>query len=140
MVLFSAVIYKKRGKKLINKTIKYKLDHSSKMQFAIFYPKNILNFFLENYGFSQKSGNEANSRGRRGHVLCVIMTHYLRKSICDSPVHNPNKSMINQHMKALGKNTGLYSSTYENLFFLGDFNAGMEHSDLKDFRKFVFSY
>ena len=48
--------------------------------------------------------------------------------------------MISQHMKALGKNTGLYSSTYENLFFLGDFNAGMEHLDLKDFRKFVFSY
>ena len=27
----------------------------------------------------------------------------------------------------------LYSSTYENFIFLGDFNADMEHSALKDF-------
>ena len=48
--------------------------------------------------------------------------------------YNPNKSMICQHMEALAKNMDLYSSTYENFIFLGDFNAGMEHSALKDFR------
>ena len=47
--------------------------------------------------------------------------------------YNPNKSMICQHMEALAKNMDLHSSTYENFIFLGDFNAGMEHSGLKDF-------
>ena len=41
--------------------------------------------------------------------------------------------MICQHMKAFVKNTDFYSSTYENFIFLEDFNAGMEHSALKDF-------
>ena len=41
LVLFSVLIHKRRGKKLISKTIKYKLDSSSKMQFAFFYPKDI---------------------------------------------------------------------------------------------------
>ena len=49
---------------------------------------------------------------------------------------NPNKSMISQQMEALGKNMDLYSSTYENFIFLGDFNAGMEYSTLKDFCNF----
>ena len=43
--------------------------------------------------------------------------------------YNPNKSMN----KSIGKNMDLYSSTYENFIFLSDFNAGMEHSALKDF-------
>ena len=42
--LFS-VVHKRRGKKLISKTIKYKLDSSSKIRFAFFYPKDIQNFF-----------------------------------------------------------------------------------------------
>ena len=48
-----------------------------------------------------------------------------------SSSYNPNKSC--QHMEALAKNMDLYSSTYENFIFLGDFNAGMEHLALKDF-------
>ena len=35
--------------------------------------------------------------------------------------YNPNKSMICQHMEALAKNMDLHSSTYEKIFFLGDF-------------------
>ena len=46
---------------------------------------------------------------------------------------NPNKSMISHHMEALAKNMDLYSWTYESFIFLGHFNAGMEHSALKDF-------
>ena len=47
--------------------------------------------------------------------------------------YNPNiKSMISQHMEALGKIMDLYSSAYENYIFLADFNAGMEHSALND--------
>ena len=41
LVLFSAVINKRRGKKLISKIIKYNLDRSSKMLFAFFDPKDI---------------------------------------------------------------------------------------------------
>ena len=51
MVLFFAVIHKIREKKLFSKTIKYKLDCSSKMQFAFFYPKKIQKSFWENYQF-----------------------------------------------------------------------------------------
>ena len=47
--------------------------------------------------------------------------------------YDPNKSMASPHMDVLGKNMDLYSSTYEESMFLGDFNAGMEHSALKDF-------
>ena len=64
LVLFSAVIHKRRGKKLISKTIKYKLGSSSKMQFAFFCNMKTFKFFLENYQFCQKSGNDANRRGR----------------------------------------------------------------------------
>ena len=45
MVLSSAVIHKRRGKKLISKTIKYELDSSSEIQFAFFYPKDIQKSF-----------------------------------------------------------------------------------------------
>ena len=46
LVLFSAVIYEQAGKNLISKTVKYKLDSSSKMQFAFFFiAKTIQKFF-----------------------------------------------------------------------------------------------
>ena len=83
LVLFGAVINKRRGKKLIYKT--NKSDSSSKMQFAFFILKILK--ILENYWFCWKSGNESNSRVR-GHVLCVIMTQCARISICDSPLIN----------------------------------------------------
>ena len=72
LVLFSAVIYKRTGKKLISKTIKYKLDSSLKTQFVFFYYKDIQNFFLENYRFCRKSGNDSNCRGWGGgsYSLC----------------------------------------------------------------------
>ena len=66
LVLFSAVFHKRRGKKLISETIQYKLECSSKMRFAFFYPKDIQKFVLENYRFCRKSGNDANSRGLEG--------------------------------------------------------------------------
>ena len=52
--------------------------------------------------------------------------------------YNPNKSMICQHKETLAKNMDLYSSTYENFIFLGDFNVDMEHSALKDFCNLYF--
>ena len=46
LVLFSAVIHKRRGKKLISKSIKYTVESSSKMQFAFL----ILNKFKNCFG------------------------------------------------------------------------------------------
>ena len=62
-MLFFAVIHKRNGMKLINKTIEYKLDSSSKIKFTFFILK-IFKSFYDNYQFCQKSENDANSRGR----------------------------------------------------------------------------
>ena len=62
-------------------------------------------------------------------VECLYVEVKLRKqkwSISFS--YNPNKSMISQHMEALGKNLDLYSSIYENFIFVSGFNACIEHS------------
>ena len=75
LVLFAAITHKRRGEKQISKTIKYKLDSSSKMQFVFFYPKNIQKYFLENYQFYRKCRNDAKSRGVEGgggHVLALL--------------------------------------------------------------------
>ena len=50
-VIFSTVIHKRRGKKLISKIIRHKLDSSSKMQFAFFDPKNIQKSFWKTIDF-----------------------------------------------------------------------------------------
>ena len=73
LVLFSAVIDKRRGQKLISKTVINILDSSSRVHFASFYPEDIQIFFLKNYRFCRKSGNDANSREREGHALYVIL-------------------------------------------------------------------
>ena len=64
-MLFFAVIHKRNGMKLINKTIEYKLDSSSKIKFTFFILK-IFKSFYDNYQFCQKSENDTNSRGRGG--------------------------------------------------------------------------
>ena len=51
--------------------------------------KDISNIFIPNifskiYRFCRKSGNDANNSDRGSHVICVIMTQCVRKSICDS--------------------------------------------------------
>ena len=51
LALFSAVIHKRRGKKLISETVKHKFDSSSKMQFAFFYPKDIQKVFWKTIDF-----------------------------------------------------------------------------------------
>ena len=74
LVLFPAVIRKRKGKKLISKTIKYKLNSSSKMQFVFFfYRKDIQKIVLENYWFFRKCGNYANNREQW--VMCSLR-HY----------------------------------------------------------------
>ena len=50
-VTVSAVIYKRRGKKLISKTTKYKFSSSSKTQFTYFHSKNIQKVFWKSIDF-----------------------------------------------------------------------------------------
>ena len=69
LVLFSVVIHKRRGKTLISKTIKYKLDSSSKMQFVFSYPEDIQKNFSKIIDFVEN----LEMTGGGGHVLCVIM-------------------------------------------------------------------
>ena len=88
LVLFSAVIYIWRGKKLVSKTVKYKLDSSSNMQYAFIYPKNIQKLYRRITDFAENREITLIVRGGRGggHVLCVTMTQCVRKSTCDSPI------------------------------------------------------
>ena len=47
--------------------------------------------------------------------------------------YNPQKSSLSSHIAALSKSTDLYTSKYDRLIFLGDFNAGVENVSLKSF-------
>ena len=47
--------------------------------------------------------------------------------------YNPKRASIANHLSALSKCTDIYSSKYDNLIFIGDFNAGVEDTDLKSF-------
>ena len=47
--------------------------------------------------------------------------------------YNPKKATILSHLAELSRNTDLYFTKYDQLLFLGDFNAGVEDSSIKDF-------
>ena len=65
LVIFSAVLHKRRGKRLINKTTKYKLDSSSKIQFAYFHPEDIQKVFWKTINFVENLEMTQTARGRR---------------------------------------------------------------------------
>ena len=45
--------------------------------------------------------------------------------------YNPHKNLIDNHLDALSKYLDLYSSKYEKVLILGDFNAGIEEKHMK---------
>ena len=47
--------------------------------------------------------------------------------------YNPNKNAIKSHIEILHKGLALYSSKYENAITFGDFNVGMNNSDMAVF-------
>ena len=47
--------------------------------------------------------------------------------------YNPNKSLISNHLKEIGKNLDNYSSKYDNFILLGDLNSEPTESAVKDF-------
>ena len=46
--------------------------------------------------------------------------------------YNPKKVQISNHLAELSKSTDLYLTKYDQLLFLGDFNAGVEDSAIKN--------
>ena len=47
--------------------------------------------------------------------------------------YNPNKNLISNHLKEIGKNLDNYSSKYNNFIFLGDFNSEPTESTVRYF-------
>ena len=46
--------------------------------------------------------------------------------------NNPKKDLITQHLYVLSKSIDVFTSKYDNLLFLGDFNAGLEDTSVKN--------
>ena len=69
LVLFFAVIHKSREMKPISKIIKYKLDCSSKMQFAFFYSKDIKNSFRKTTNFVENLEMTQATRAGGGGIM-----------------------------------------------------------------------
>ena len=47
--------------------------------------------------------------------------------------YNPKRAQISNHLAEISKITDLYLTKYDQLFFLGDFNAGLEDTSIKNF-------
>ena len=47
--------------------------------------------------------------------------------------YNPKRSQISSHLSELSKNTDIYLTKYDQLLFIGDFNAGIEDASMKNF-------
>ena len=46
--------------------------------------------------------------------------------------YNPKRAQISNHLAEISKITDLYLTKYDQLFFLGDFNAGLEDTSVKN--------
>ena len=47
-----------------------------------------------------------------------------------SGIYNPNKHNITEYIETLSKSIDLFSSNYENLLSMGDFNAGLDNAQI----------
>ena len=47
--------------------------------------------------------------------------------------YNPNKNLISNHLKEIGKNLDNYSAKYDNFILLGDLNSEPTESAVRDF-------
>ena len=47
--------------------------------------------------------------------------------------YNPNKNLISNHLKEIGKNVDNYSSKYDNFILLGDLKSEPTESAVKEF-------
>ena len=47
--------------------------------------------------------------------------------------YNFNKNNIKNHIETIGRTLDAFSKKYENILFLGDFNASVDDETMKDF-------
>ena len=66
-------------------------------------------------------------------VFFVNINLHNKKKWLISCSYNPKRASIANHISALSKNTDIYTFNYGNLIFLGNFNAGIEDTDIKNF-------
>ena len=95
------------------------MDRDSNEGSILFYvwediPSTLLNTELLIEGFSI----EINIRKKKWLLVCT---------------YNPNKNLISNHLKEIGKNLDNYSSKYDNFILLGDLNSEPTESAVRDF-------
>ena len=97
----------------------YRLDRNSNGGGILLYvrediPSTLLNTELLIEGFCI----EINIRKKKWLLVCT---------------YNPNKNLISNHLKEIGKNLDNYSSKYDNFILLGDLNSEPTESAVRDF-------
>ena len=97
----------------------YRLDRNSNGGGILLYvrediPSTLLNTELLIEGFCI----EINIRKKKWLLVCT---------------YNPNKNLISNHLKEIGKNLDNYSSKYDNFILLGDLNSELIESAVRDF-------
>ena len=71
------------------------------------------------------------NKNRKGFFVEINLSK--KKKWLLSCSYSPKKMQISNHLAELSKNTDLYLTKYDHLLFLGDFNAGVEDSSVKNF-------
>ena len=99
----------------------FHLDRNDKGGSIILYIREDIPSRLVSTESSQAEGFfvEINLRNKKKWLLCCS--------------YNPKKDLIRQHLYASSKSIDVFTSKYDNLLFLGDFNAGVEDTSVKNF-------
>ena len=99
----------------------FRLDRNDKGGGIILYIREDITSRLVSTESSQVEGFfvEINLRNKKKWLLCCS--------------YNPKKDLITQHLYALSKSIDVITSKYDNLLFLGDFNAGVKDKSVKNF-------
>ena len=97
----------------------FRLDRNDKGGGVIIYIREDITLRLVSTESSQVEGFfvEINLQNKKKWLLCCS--------------YNPKKDLITQHLYALSKSIDVLTSKYENLHFLGDFNADVEDASVK---------
>ena len=99
----------------------FRLDRNDKGGGIILYIREDIPSRLVSTDSSQVEGFfvEINLQNKKKWLLCCS--------------YNPKKDLIRKHLYALSKSIDVFTSKYDNLLFLGDFNAGVEDTSVKNF-------
>ena len=97
----------------------YRLDRNANSGGILLYIREDIPSTLLNSDMSIESFSiEINIRKRKWLLVCT---------------YNPNKKLISNHLKEIGKNLDNYSSKYDNFILLGDLNSEPTESAVRDF-------